>query len=145
MTTISDISGNLGGAGCWKTYIWVRSRNCGCLVTCFCYQLWVRSRNRGCLVTWFCFQLIAKTGNKTAAVSWPDPYKTLGSIFPTQSITWLLMIYISMVENIFLEVKWWQNWNSSFITCKKLSKNVDISINVGDKSVSPTDDIHPEA
>ena len=37
-------------------YIWVRSRNCGCLVTCFCYQL------------------IAKPGNKTAAVSWPDPY-----------------------------------------------------------------------
>ena len=36
--------------------------------------IWVRSRNCGCLVTWFCYQLIAKTGNKTAAVSWPDPY-----------------------------------------------------------------------
>ena len=35
-------------------YIWVTSRNCGCLVTCFCYQL------------------IAKPGNKTATVSWPD-------------------------------------------------------------------------
>ena len=34
---------------------------------------WVRSRNCGCLVTWFCYQLIAKPGNKTAAVSWPDP------------------------------------------------------------------------
>ena len=34
----------------------------------------VRSRNCGCLVTWFCYQLIAKPGNKTAAVSWPDPY-----------------------------------------------------------------------
>ena len=30
-----------------------------------------RSRNCGCLVTWFCYQ---KPGNKTAAVSWPDPY-----------------------------------------------------------------------
>ena len=30
---------------------------------------WVRSRNCGCLVTWFCYQLIAKPGNKTAAVS----------------------------------------------------------------------------
>ena len=38
--------------------------------------IWVRSRNCGCLVTWFCYQLIAKPGNKTAAVSWPDPYNT---------------------------------------------------------------------
>ena len=36
--------------------------------------IWVRSRNCGCLVTWFCYQLIAKPGNKTATVSWPDPY-----------------------------------------------------------------------
>ena len=36
--------------------------------------IWVRSWNCGCLVTWFCYQLIAKPGNKTAAVSWPDPY-----------------------------------------------------------------------
>ena len=35
---------------------------------------WVRSRNCGCLVTWFCYQLIAKPGNKTATVSWPDPH-----------------------------------------------------------------------
>ena len=36
--------------------------------------IWVRSQNCGCLVTWFCYQLIAKPGNKTATVSWPDPY-----------------------------------------------------------------------
>ena len=36
--------------------IWVRSQNCGCLVTCFCYHL------------------ISKAGNKTVAVSWPDRY-----------------------------------------------------------------------
>ena len=36
--------------------------------------IWVRSRNCGCLVTWFCYQLIAKRGNKTDAISWPDPY-----------------------------------------------------------------------
>ena len=35
---------------------------------------WVRSRNCGCFVTWFCYQLIAKPGNKTAAVSWPGPH-----------------------------------------------------------------------
>ena len=38
-------------------------------------SIWVRSRNCGCLVTWFCYQLIAKPGNKTDTVSWPDPYK----------------------------------------------------------------------
>ena len=26
-------------------------------------SIWVRSRNCGCLVTWFCYQLIAKPGN----------------------------------------------------------------------------------
>ena len=41
------------------------------------YYIWVRSRNCGCLVTWFCYQLIAKPGNKTATVPWPDPYTLL--------------------------------------------------------------------
>ena len=36
--------------------------------------IWFRSRNCGCLVTWFCYQMIAKPGNKTATVPWPDPY-----------------------------------------------------------------------
>ena len=36
-----------------------------------CNTIWVRSRNCVCLVTWFCYQL---TQDKTAAVSWPDPY-----------------------------------------------------------------------
>ena len=35
--------------------------------------MWVRSWNCGCLVTWFSYQLIAKPGNKTATVPWPDP------------------------------------------------------------------------
>ena len=37
----------------------------------------VKSPNCGCLVTWFCYQLIAKPGNKTATVSWLDPYKAI--------------------------------------------------------------------
>ena len=37
-------------------------------------NIWVRSQNCGCPVTWFCYQLIAKPGNKTATVSWPNPY-----------------------------------------------------------------------
>ena len=36
--------------------------------------IWVRSQNCGCLVTWFRYQLIAKPGNRTATVLWPDPY-----------------------------------------------------------------------
>ena len=42
---------------------------------------WVRSRNCGCLVTWFCYQLIAKPGNKPAAVSWPDPHDVKNAVF----------------------------------------------------------------
>ena len=37
-------------------------------------HIWLRSRNCGCLVIWFCYQLTAKPGNKTVAVPWPDPY-----------------------------------------------------------------------
>ena len=44
--------------------------NCDLVLNC----IWVRSRNCGCRVTWFCYQLIAKPGNKTATVPWPDPY-----------------------------------------------------------------------
>ena len=40
----------------------------------FLFYMWVRSRNCGCLVTWFCYHVTAKPGNKTAAPSWPDPY-----------------------------------------------------------------------
>ena len=38
------------------------------------FHIWVKPRNCGCLVTWFCYQLIAKPGNKTVAVPWPDSY-----------------------------------------------------------------------
>ena len=41
--------------------------------------IWVRSWNCGCLVTWFCYQLIAKPGNKTASVLWSDPYAYITS------------------------------------------------------------------
>ena len=40
--------------------------------------IWVRSRNCSCLVTWFCYQLIAKPGNKTATVPWPDGSISIG-------------------------------------------------------------------
>ena len=38
------------------------------------WYIWVRTHNCGCLVTWFCYQLIAKPVNKTAAVWWLGPY-----------------------------------------------------------------------
>ena len=53
--------------------IWVRSRNCDCLVTWFCYQLIVKPGNKA-LWLWFCYQLIVKPGKKAATVPWPDPY-----------------------------------------------------------------------
>ena len=45
-----------------------------CFVFFFPENIWVRSRNCGCLVTWFCYQLTAKPGNKTAAVPYPHPF-----------------------------------------------------------------------
>ena len=48
--------------------------------------IWVRSRNCGCLVTWFCYQLIAKPGNKTAAVPWPDPFENI--MYKMSAIPW---------------------------------------------------------
>ena len=50
---------------------------------------WVRSQNCGCLVTWFWYQLIAKPRNKTAAVSWPRPYFPI--VFPLT----LIFLYAS--------------------------------------------------
>ena len=47
--------------------VWFVFKLCHCCI-------WVRPRNCGCLVTRFCYQLIAKPGNKAAAVLWPDPY-----------------------------------------------------------------------
>ena len=41
---------------------------------CIMVYIWIRSRNCGCLVTRPCYQLIAKPGNKTVTVKWPDPY-----------------------------------------------------------------------
>ena len=41
---------------------------------CIMVYIWIRSRNCDCLVTRPCYQLIAKPGNKTATVMWPDPY-----------------------------------------------------------------------
>ena len=56
-------------------YIYIYVECVSLCVYAFLYvRIWVRSRNCGCLVTWFCYQLIAIPGNKTATVSWPDPY-----------------------------------------------------------------------
>ena len=45
---------------------------------CHCATLvlymWVGSRNCGCLVAWLCYQFMAKPGSRTAAVPWPGPY-----------------------------------------------------------------------
>ena len=60
--------------------------------------IWVRSRNCGCLVTWFCYQLIAKPGNKTAAVPWPDPYADTPLIRLTSYLMEELIMGLSMPD-----------------------------------------------
>ena len=63
-----------------KKYIDVQGLNCkqeettSAMTLLLCTNIWIRLRNCGCLVTWFCYQLLAKPGNKTATVPWPDPY-----------------------------------------------------------------------
>ena len=58
--------------------------------------IWVRSRNCDCLVTWFCYQLIAKPGNKTAAVPWPDPYSKWHYLWLILLTHWLLACWIGL-------------------------------------------------
>ena len=53
-----------------KTYNWETDVICATLVL----YMWVGSRNCGCLVAWFCYQFMAKPGGGTAAVPWPGPY-----------------------------------------------------------------------
>ena len=53
-----------------KTYNWETDVICATLVL----YMWVGSRNCGCLVAWFCYQFMAKPGSRTAAVPWPGPY-----------------------------------------------------------------------
>ena len=52
----------------------------------FCARIWVRSRNCGCLVTWFSYHLKAKPGNKTATVPCPDPYTVAKTSMPHSGI-----------------------------------------------------------
>ena len=53
---------------CWWYIVWI---NDICVTNTSdkkCNIIWVRTRNCGCLVTWFCYRQIAKPGNKTATV-----------------------------------------------------------------------------
>ena len=76
--------------------------------------IWVRSRNCGLLVTWFCSQLIAKPGNKTATVSWPDPYKDLWKKkhfqivlnYVFHAMTSLKSVFLSEIYSVFLHQGW---------------------------------------
>ena len=94
--------------------------------------IWVRSRNCGCLVTWFCYQLIAKPGNKTAAVSWPDPY--------TVECRYNAVLYNMILHTSLQELRqginqspnqqkttytspWWVSYRVSFVNIFKIGEN----------------------
>ena len=74
---------------------WAHTQNDPCI--------WVRSWNCVCLVTWFCYQLIAKPGNKTVTVSWPWPiYPSADfSVRPSPSFWFQIWIYFVMEICIF--------------------------------------------
>ena len=85
-------------------------------IPCHQHCRWVRSQNCGCLVTWFCYQLIAKPGNKTAAVPWPDP-DTDGLM---QIGAWWIYIFSPCVELLKVghEGMWVQFGNQTLIALK---------------------------
>ena len=60
-----------------KTWNWETDVICATLVL----YMWVGSRNCGCLVAWICYQLMAKPGSRTATVPWPDPYVSLFTVY----------------------------------------------------------------
>ena len=57
----------------WKLLHVLKYRNLIWIITNWSNIIWVRSRNCGCLVNWFFYQLIAKPANKTrrSFVTWP--------------------------------------------------------------------------
>ena len=63
--------------------------------------IWVRSQNCGCLVTWFCYQLIVKPGNKTATVPWPHPYV---SKLKWTSVVASMPVQVSEVETVLAHI-----------------------------------------
>ena len=69
-------------------------------------SIWVRSQNCGCLVTWFCYQLIAKPGNKTATVSWPYPYELLNLRALRISTTYEIYTFHCIAKIFCVEFQW---------------------------------------
>ena len=79
-----------------------------------CCFIWVRSRNCGCLVAWFCYRLIAKPGNKTAAVLWPDPFDhTFLKFITTMSCNDNVHLICTVIMKYFFhEIRLW-SWKSA--------------------------------
>ena len=68
------------------------------------FVIWVRLRNCGCLVTWFCYQLIAKPDNKTTTIPWSDPYWSVI----------ILDIDTTKQRKSKLVVSWWRHQMETF-------------------------------
>ena len=79
------------------------------------------SRNCGCLVTWFCYQL-AKPGNKTATVPWPDPYIVFHWVPPRTCIK--CVPSLTHFEQHFIET-YRLYWNMNVISNDKLLLSVN--------------------
>ena len=90
-----------------KTLCCTMLKQVSCMLTS---SIWVRSRNCDCLVTWFCYQLITKPGNKTAAVPWPDPYQVrssrLGAVYVPQNIYTSINFSDSKVHGANMGLTW---------------------------------------
>ena len=83
-----------------KTCNWETDVMCATLVL----YIWVGSRNCGCLVAWFCYQLMARPGSKTVAVPWPDSYVFI--VYMTQRLS-VCNIYGNTNDALILVTSYW--------------------------------------
>ena len=102
--------------------------------------IWVRSWNCGCLVTWFCYQLIAKPGNKTATVSWSDPYEIVSASMcwwprilaictPGEDITAFMIQVHSTSYCHFITITLYNTWQAKPSVHLTITSFVSLSVN----------------
>ena len=102
---------------------------------CIMVYIWIRSRNCSCLVTRPCYQLIAKPGNKTATVTWPDPYSDF-----KRNNKRLFLINEPIVERIIVPAasQFFRSliWNEWYINLPKQFKILTSSLLIRNKNLS---------
>ena len=101
---------------------------------CIMVYIWIRSRNCGCLVTRPCYQLIAKPGYKTDTVTRPDPY----SDFKCNNKRLFLINEPIVERNIVPAASFFRSliWNEWYINLPNQFKILTSSLLIRNKNLS---------